>query len=80
MKTHVTSLAAVPVGKKVRIVSLTGGRGMCARLTSMGLVPGSEIEVIRRGAPGPFIATAGNCRLAIGTGMAQKIMVSENGK
>ena len=80
MKTHVTPLATVPAGKKVRIVSLAGGRGMCARLTSMGLVPGSEIQVIRRGAPGPCIATAGNCRLAIGTGMAQKIMVSENGK
>ncbi len=80
MKMHVTPLTTVPVGKKVRIVSLAGGRGMYAHLASMGLVPGSEIEVIRRGSPGPFIATAGNCRLAIGTGMAQKIMVSENGK
>ncbi|MBW2545184.1 MAG: ferrous iron transport protein A [Deltaproteobacteria bacterium] len=75
MKTHSTPLTAVPAGKKVRIVSLAGGRGMCARLTSMGLVPGSEIEIVKSGDPGPFIVTAGNCRLAIGTGMAAKIMV-----
>ena len=80
MKMHVTPLSAVLAGKKVRVVSLACGRGMDARLAGMGLVPGSKIEVIRRGAPGPFITTAGNCRLAIGTGMAQKIMVSENGQ
>jgi len=60
MKMHVTPLATVPAGQTVRIVSLAGGRGMYARLASMGLLPGSEIRVIRRGAPGPCIATVGN--------------------
>ena len=75
MKPHTTPLTTVPAGKKVRIVSLASGRDMYVRLVSMGLIPGSEIEIVKRGAPGPFIVTAGNCRLAIGTGMAQKIMV-----
>ena len=75
MNTTTTPLTTVPAGQKLRIVSLAGGRGMYQRLVSMGLVPGSEIEIVKRGAPGPFIVTAGNCRLAIGTGMAQKIMV-----
>lgn len=52
---------------------------MQERLVSMGLGPGSEIEVIRKGAPGPFIIAAKEARLAIGMGMAQRIMVSENG-
>ena len=79
MKTNIIPLTMVLSGKKVKIVSLTGGRGMQERLVSMGMGPGSEIEVIRRGDPGPFIVAIGEARMAIGTGMAQKIMVSENG-
>jgi len=78
MKTNIIPLTMVLSGKKVRIVSLAGGRRMQERLISMGFGPGSEIEVIRRGAPGPFIVAIGEARMAIGTGMAQKIMVSEN--
>ncbi|MEA1936318.1 MAG: FeoA family protein [Thermodesulfobacteriota bacterium] len=73
------SLTMVSPGKRVKVVSLSGGRGMQERLISMGLGPGSEIEVMRRGAPGPFIVAVGETRLAVGAGMAQKIMVSDNG-
>ena len=69
----------VSPGKRSKIVSLAGGRGMQERLISMGMGPGAEIEVIRKGAPGPFIVAVGEARLAIGAGMAQKIMVSDNG-
>ncbi|MDO9529182.1 MAG: FeoA family protein [Syntrophales bacterium] len=79
MKPKIISLPMASLGKRVRIVSLAGGRGMQERLISMGMWPGSEIEVIRRGDPGPFIVAIGEARMAIGTGMAQKIMVSENG-
>ncbi|MBN2538465.1 MAG: FeoA domain-containing protein, partial [Deltaproteobacteria bacterium] len=51
MKTATTPLTTVPTGQKLRIVSLAGGRGMYLRLVSMGLVPGSEIEIVKRGAP-----------------------------
>jgi ferrous iron transport protein A len=79
MKTNIIPLAMVLSGKKVKIVYLAGGKKMQERLISMGFGPGSEIEVIRRGDPGPFIVAIGEARMAIGTGMAQKIMVSENG-
>jgi len=69
-------LAMACAGERVRIVSLAGGRGMYQRLASMGLNVGSEIEVIRKGIPGPFLVSAGDTRLAIGAGMAHKIMVS----
>jgi ferrous iron transport protein A len=79
MGANIMSLIMVSPGKRVKVVSHAGGRGMQERLISMGLGPGAEIEVIRRGAPGPFIVAAGEARLAIGAGMAQKIMISENG-
>ena len=72
-------LPMVSPGKRVKIFSLAGGRGMQERLISMGLGPGSEIEVIRKGAPGPFIIAVKETRLAVGAGMAQRIMVSDNG-
>ena len=65
-------------GQKVRVVSLMGGRGLRGHLVGMGLNVGSEIEVIRRGAPGPFLIAVKETRLAIGQGMAYKIMVSQN--
>lgn len=79
MKVNIMPLLMAPLGKRVKIFSLGGGRGMQERLISMGLGPGSEIEIIRKGAPGPFIIAAKEARLAIGMGMAQRIMVSENG-
>lgn len=80
METNVIPLPMAVLGKRVKILSLAGGRGMQERLISMGLGPGSEIEVIRRGAPGPFILGVKETRLAIGAGMAQRIMVSGNGR
>ena len=78
MRTDVMPLPMAAPGKRVKISSLEGGRGMQERLISMGLGPGSEIEVIRKGAPGPFIVAVKETRLAIGAGMAQRIMVLEN--
>ena len=73
----IISLSAVSPGKKVKIVSLSAGRGVREHLLNMGLDVGLEIEVIRRGAPGPFLVAVKETRLAIGQGMAQKIMVRE---
>lgn len=55
-----------------------GGRGFRMRLVSMGLNVGSEVEVIQggRGSGGPTLIASGHTRLAIGHGMAQKIIVS----
>ena len=69
--------AAFP-GDIVKIVSLMGGRGIHQHLIGMGLDIGSEIEVIHQGVPGPFIVGVKETRLAIGAGMAQKIMVDIN--
>lgn len=71
-------LAIAYPGQKVRVVSIVAGRGLTQRLISMGLNVGSEIEVIKSGAPGPFLIAIKETRLAIGRGIAYKIMVSQN--
>ncbi|HEU19210.1 MAG TPA: ferrous iron transport protein A [Deltaproteobacteria bacterium] len=71
------SLSQVMPGKQVKIISLAGGRGLHARLISMGLIPGSIIEVVNQGMTGPCVVAQNGCRLAIGRGVAHKIIVSD---
>ncbi len=77
MKIPIMPLAMITSGKKVRIVSIIGGRGVRGHLANIGLDVGSEIEVLKAGAPGPFLIAIKETRLAIGHGVAHKIMVSD---
>ena len=76
MKTSIVPLATVSSGNKVRIVSIVGGRGVREHLLDMGLDVGAEIEVFKQGTLGPFLIAIKETRLAIGQGVAKKIMVS----
>ncbi len=72
-------LSHAPLGRPLEIVSVSGGRGVLSLLTVMGLSIGSEVRLVsmdRRG--GPVLIIVGETRLAIGCGIAQKIMVREN--
>ncbi|HUT01008.1 MAG TPA: FeoA family protein [Phycisphaerae bacterium] len=71
-------LSRVPIGQTATVVALEGGQGFQSRLISMGLTVGSEVRVIRGGAGawGPTLIALGQARLAIGRGMADKILVS----
>jgi len=68
-------LTTVMPGREVTLVSIAGGRGLRARLTDMGLNEGMRLKVIHSHRPGPCIILAGNTRLVLGYGMAQKILV-----
>ena len=63
-------------GEQVRIVGFHGHRGMERRLTNMGLKRGAEVEVIKSSGPGPLIVASGETRIALGAGMAKKILVT----
>jgi Fe2+ transport system protein FeoA len=63
-------------GETVNIMEIAGGRNARARLSSMGLRPGDLIEIINNNGQGRLILGHGNTRLAIGRGIAHKIMVS----
>jgi Fe2+ transport system protein FeoA len=68
-------LSMIEAGRRVRVLSVYGGRGLKARLAAMGLVPGAEFEVVRNNLKGPFIVAVKESRVILGRGMAQKIMV-----
>ncbi len=69
-------LVMAKAGEKLLIKQITGGREARARLTSMGLRPGDPVEVISNDGVGRLILAAGATRLALGRGIAQKILVT----
>ena len=77
MSGAVLPLLMVSAGKEVILVSLDGGLNFRRRLTDMGLAEGARFKVLHSQGPGQCIVRVGNTRLAIGCGMAQKIMVRE---
>lgn len=76
MEKTVKTLSEVPEGMSVSIVGIEGGRGLKSRLTTMGLLPGTQIKVLHNGRFGPFVISIKNSRMAIGRGVADKIMVT----
>ena len=66
-------LSKVAAGRTVRVARLTGGRGMVARLTNMGLNVGSEITVMRKDPAGPLIVRCRGARLALGRGVLDRV-------
>ncbi len=70
MSTH--SLSDTPVGQKVRLVEIDGGKQLARRLLALGLTVGSEIEVLQHRGRGVVVAKEGN-RVALGKGIAEKI-------
>ena len=71
-------LSSVPSGRKVIVADLDGGRAFQGRVMSMGVVIGSQVEVLQGGDGhlGPLVIAVGQTRLALGRGMAQKILVA----
>jgi len=67
-------LAMAQEGERVKIFLLRGGKGLETRLSDMGLNVGSEI-VVSQHQGGNLVVIRGETRLALGAGIAQKIMV-----
>jgi Fur family transcriptional regulator, ferric uptake regulator len=69
-------LAMAKSGEKIVIKDMMGGREARSRLASMGLRTGDRLEIINNNGMGRLIVGHGSTRLALGRGIAQKIMVS----
>ena len=69
-------LSLIDSGRKARLHAICAGRGLTARLASMGLVPGVEVEVVNSSAKGPFVVSVKGARLILGRGMVSKILVT----
>lgn len=63
-------------GERGRIISFIGGRGVVNKLNALGLREGKEITVISNSfLGGPVTVRVDNTKIAIGHGMAAKIIV-----
>ena len=75
MTNQLMPLAMARPGEVVQVVSIGAGWGLTRRLADMGLTPGVSISVINSQMPGPVIINLRGSRLALGRGIAHKIMV-----
>lgn len=76
-------LAILPVGAKGKITGIRGGRGLVRRLSDMGFIQGVDVKVVHShashnsGRGGPLVVEVKDSRIALGRGVAMKIMVQE---
>lgn len=67
-------------GETATVVEVLGGRGIQARLRSMGIMPGAAIKKISGTfSHGPVVVQAGNSQTALGFGICYKIIVEAGG-
>jgi len=71
-----TSLLDMPSGEKGIISAIHGGYGLTQKLENMGFRIGKEIvKVNKQWRRGPIIVQSGNSQVALGHGIARRIMV-----
>jgi Fur family ferric uptake transcriptional regulator len=72
----VLPLPMVRPGERCVVKEIMGGRMAKLRLFAMGIRPGDELEVISDSLGDGLIVARGDTRIAIGKGIAQKILVT----
>ena len=69
-------LTQLRIGETARIMAIEGGRGLRQKLFLRGLIEGKVVRVISN--QGPVTVEVDRSVVAIGRGMAHKIMVTKN--
>ena len=70
------SLSQLDAGQSGKVVQIQGGQGMISRLGALGIRPGKRVtKVSSMFMRGPITIQVGNARVAIGFGMAKRIVV-----
>ena len=69
------SLNSIPIGKKVKVKKISAGACATRRLYEMGFNTGAKVKIIKNDA-GPLIVSLSGNKIAIGRGLAQKIIVN----
>jgi len=73
--TRLMPLAFLGEGESGRVVEVRAGRGLTRRLIAMGIAPGMKVRVLKSSGPGPILIEVGQTRIALGRGIAMKIIV-----
>lgn len=72
-------LTQLRAGEKGVVSEIIGGRGVVNRLYSLGIIPGKMItKVSAMIMNGPVVVQIGNTQIAIGFGMASKVLVTKS--
>lgn len=72
------AIASLATGEEGIVKSYTGGRGMLGRCLSMGFTPGSLVKMLKNFGSGPVLVKLRDTEVALGRGIAEKIVVTRN--
>ena len=78
LKQHEHCLDRLDPGMQAVVSELRGGRGFASRLAGMGISVGCQIKVLQNPAHGSLLVLVRNTRVALGRGVASKILVRES--
>jgi len=70
------ALSQMQTGQSGTVIQVQGGRGLINRLSALGIRPGQRVtKVSSMFMRGPVTVQLGNAQVAIGFGMAKRIIV-----
>ena len=72
---QVLPLVALEPGETARVYAERGGHGAARRLAALGLTPGQPVRILSAGRGGPVLVEVRGSRIALGRGMAAKVLV-----
>lgn len=68
-------LAFLPEGAVGTVLEISGGHGASRHLEDMGFAPLARVKVLKSCSPGAMLVMVKDSRIALGRGMAMKILV-----
>lgn len=78
-KVSSVSLAELATGARAVVCEVGGGKAFARRLAGMGLVVGSQLEILQNPDRGPVLIRVRGTRIALGRGEAMKVLAEEVG-
>lgn len=73
-------LVMLPESTEAIVTRVWGGRGLVRRLLEMGFTQGARVKVLHCGGPGPVLVDVRGSRVALGVGVAMRILVRPEGR
>ncbi len=74
MRISMKELCSCLPGKTAQVIEIVGGSNVNRKLADLGIFPGSFVEILKNEG-GPVLLAVGASRLALGRGMAEKVIV-----
>jgi ferrous iron transport protein A len=62
-------------GTRGTVLSVLGGHGAALRLSAQGIVPGMVVEKMSELRGGPVLVRVGGAQVALGRGLAKRVLV-----